>query len=485
MHNNRRATLHYLISLLLFASYGIQVCPFLDSLTPAELLLPIITVFAAQWLIRRTAITPRLESLKPEQRVAHLFRADLTVFLIGGALLAAYFQTQYQFPLESGGKVIVGMTLLGFFIACELALHKEYELSQQLMASGVQLKPDNSPMPISRKFSWFASACAIAIVGVIFLLINKDLEWLIHTGDSIPLATSQRYILTEISFVVAILMAYVLAIILGYSRNLKLFIENQNSTLAAVADGDLTISAPVTSNDEFGLMAERTNLTINELNRRTSELNTTRDASILGLASLAETRDNETGAHIIRTQHYVKVLAEYLRNQGHFTEILTDETIELLFKSAPLHDVGKVGIPDSILLKPGKLTDDEFEIMKRHPMIGAEALRVAEAQLGSNSFLRYASEISESHHEKWDGSGYPKGLTGEEIPLSGRLMAVADVYDALISKRVYKPAFSHDKACSIIREGNGSHFDPLLIEAFNACEEEFKAVAEAHKDNEH
>ena len=165
-----------------------------------------------------------------------------------------------------------------------------------------------------------------------------------------------------------------------------------------------------------------------------AELQQTRDVSILALASLAETRDNETGAHILRTQSYVKALAIRLKDHPDFRGELTSEFIDLLFKSAPLHDVGKVGIPDNILLKPGKLTDEEFEVMKQHAQLGSDALLVAESQLGSNSFLRLAREIAASHHEKWNGSGYPLGSKGDGIPLSARLMALADVYDALISK---------------------------------------------------
>lgn len=217
---------------------------------------------------------------------------------------------------------------------------------------------------------------------------------------------------------------------------------------------------------------------------RTAELSITKDITIHALASLAETRDNETGNHIRRTQHYVRALAEYLANQGTFKDELSAENIELLYKSAPLHDVGKVGIPDSILLKPGKLTDDEFVIMKTHAALGAEAIIEAESSHPEleTSFLRYAREIAQNHHEKWDGSGYPKGLSGLDIPLSGRLMAVADVYDALISKRVYKPAFDHEKAKAIIIEGKSTHFDPDIVDAFISLEATFKEIAARYQD---
>jgi len=217
---------------------------------------------------------------------------------------------------------------------------------------------------------------------------------------------------------------------------------------------------------------------------RTRELALTQEVTIYSLASLAETRDPETGGHILRTQRYVRVLAEKLKLNPRFQTFLDDQTIDLLFKSAPLHDIGKVGVLDYILLKPDKLTDGEFEEMKKHTTYGRDALRVAELKLGDNSFMRYAREIACTHQEKWDGSGYPEGLKGEEIPISGRLMAVADVYDALISKRVYKPPFSHQKAVAIIREGKGRHFDPDMVDAFVAVENDFRRIAMEFADSE-
>ncbi len=215
-----------------------------------------------------------------------------------------------------------------------------------------------------------------------------------------------------------------------------------------------------------------------EVQKRIREVALIQDTTIIAMASLAETRDNETGDHIRRTQNYVSLLARQLQTHPRFRDALSDAVIDLLHKSAPLHDIGKIGIPDRILLKPGKLEADEFEIMKTHAALGLEAIRKAERYLeGETNFLSYAREIAGSHHEKWDGSGYPQGLMGEAIPVSARLMAVADVYDALISKRVYKPAFSHEQAVEIIREGRGGHFDPDIVDAFLSVEQRFNDVA--------
>jgi putative two-component system response regulator len=218
--------------------------------------------------------------------------------------------------------------------------------------------------------------------------------------------------------------------------------------------------------------------------QRTAELADMQDAITLAMASLAETRDNETGNHIRRTQHYVVVLAQLLRNHPRFSDELSDANIDLLFKSAPLHDIGKVGIPDRILLKPGKLDPDEFEIMKLHTVYGRDVIVSVEKQLhGSNAYLRYAREIAYSHQEKFDGSGYPQGLVGDAIPMAARLMAVADVYDALVSRRVYKPAFSHEAALEIMRAGSGTHFDPDVVDAMLGAEQRFKDIAVQFSDD--
>ena len=222
-----------------------------------------------------------------------------------------------------------------------------------------------------------------------------------------------------------------------------------------------------------------------QVERRTREVSAIQDVTILALASLAETRDSDTGNHILRTQHYVRSLALQLRTHPRFSAFLTDYNTQMLFKSAPLHDIGKVGIPDRILLKPGRLTPEEFEIMKTHTTLGRDAIEHAERALGTNvDFLRLAKEIAYSHQEKWDGSGYPQGLVGEAIPLSARLMAVADVYDALISRRIYKTPMSHAQAVEVMRAGRGSHFDPDVVDAFLAIEDEFKATAERFSDSD-
>ncbi|MDR2077180.1 MAG: two-component system response regulator [Desulfovibrio sp.] len=216
---------------------------------------------------------------------------------------------------------------------------------------------------------------------------------------------------------------------------------------------------------------------------RTRQLAALQDAIIIAMASMAETRDNETGHHIRRTQLYVRELALYLRRDSRFAQALTDKYIALLFKSAPLHDIGKVGVPDRILLKPGPLTPDEFEEMKKHTLYGRDTIIAAERSMAEpQTFLEVAREIAYAHHEKWDGSGYPQGIGGEAIPLCARLMALADVYDALISKRVYKNAIPHEETVGIILKGRGQHFDPDVVDAFLEVRGAFNAIAERFRE---
>lgn len=207
------------------------------------------------------------------------------------------------------------------------------------------------------------------------------------------------------------------------------------------------------------------------------ELTAVRDVVLLAMGSLAETRNNESVNHIRRTSRFVKVLAQELSQTAGYREILTPDTIEMMFRAAPLHDLGKAGVSDSLLLKPGKLTDEEYERVKRHTLHGRDALRNAQTLLGlSAPFLDIACDITGCHHERWDGSGYPDGLTGEEIPIAARLMALADVYDALVTYRSYKPAFSHGVAVEIIKGGRGTQFAPEVVDAFLAAEQAFQDI---------
>ncbi len=222
-----------------------------------------------------------------------------------------------------------------------------------------------------------------------------------------------------------------------------------------------------------------------EVARRMAENQLIQDISIHALARLAETRDAETSNHLRRTREYMRTLALKLRNHPRFASFLTDRNVQLLAKSAPLHDIGKVGIPDHILLKPGRLSPEEWEIMKTHTRLGSEAIEQAERDAERPvEFLTLAKEIACYHHERWNGGGYPEGLVGDAIPISARLMALADVFDALISRRAYKPPMSHGQARDIIAAERGRHFDPDMVDAFLAHFDEFRAIAERYGDHD-
>lgn len=208
-----------------------------------------------------------------------------------------------------------------------------------------------------------------------------------------------------------------------------------------------------------------------------------RDLVIFSLAKLAESRDPETGAHLERIREYVRTLADELSYHPLFQDIIDADYIRAMYQTSPLHDIGKVGVPDEVLLKPGRLTDREMGIMKQHTVIGAQTLDAALEVHPNAWFLRFARDIAQHHHERFDGKGYPQGLAGEAIPLCGRITAVADVYDALTTKRVYKPAFSHEKSKEIIVQGRGTQFDPRIVDAFLAREADFIRIKEQLSDD--
>jgi len=474
--------LHYLAALIFIGLYGVQICPFIESLTPLQLATPLAIIIGLQYLLRATVVSSIIDNMPYEIRVMRKFQLEWTLFLFSGVLLTTINSVYYDFPIASGLKMILGFVTIGFFTSVDIALQEEHRLALFFRHQNITIIPKKNYFPLVGKFSIFATTSILFLISIFFLVISKDLDWLAHIGQRVTMTQAQHSIMLEFAFIGIVMLGYMLVVILSYARNLKHFFSSENHILEQATAGKLENSVTVSTNDEFGIMAHHTNIMIDTLLKRTRELQQTRDVTIHSLASLAETRDNETGAHILRTQHYVRALAMELRDQPRFKDKLDDETIDLFYKSAPLHDIGKVGIPDKILLKPGKLDTDEFEIMKTHASLGGEALQRAEQELGSTSFLSHARDIANTHHEKWDGSGYPLGLKGDDIPISGRLMAVADVYDALISKRVYKPAFSHEKAMEIILQGSGSHFDSEVVDALLRIEVEFKAIATRYTD---
>jgi HD-GYP domain-containing protein (c-di-GMP phosphodiesterase class II) len=478
---SNRATVHYLFSLLALTVYGGQVCPFIDSLNIVTWALLLAIVFGSVLVLRCFALRLALGGDSTVNRVGRRFIAETAMFVAAGTFIAVYNFIAFGFPALSGSKIVIVFLSLGFFAAMDLALEEERQIAVEARSRGVDLVPERRALPVTGKFAIIISVSVLFMSAVAFLVLNRDLIWLAGMKRA-EIPSASRVVLLEMGFVGAVFLAEILNLILAYAKNLRLFFSSENSTLSAVASGDLNSRVPVSTNDEFGAMARYTNRMIEELRTRTEEVQRTQDVTILALKDLAETRDNETGMHILRTQRYVRVLAEYLREHPGFREVLDEGTIDLLFKSAPLHDIGKVGVRDSILLKPARLTSEEVEEMKKHTVYGRDALARAERALGESSFLRIAAEMAYTHHEKWDGTGYPDGLKRDNIPVSGRLMALADVYDALVFKRVYKSALSHEQAYELIVKDKGKHFDPDVVDAFLSKEDVFRSIAEKFKD---
>lgn len=481
MNASRKFAAHYLFSLAVLSVYGGKVCPFVDSLNIYHWIALLVFIFATM-AVARGALAGRLvDAHPPEARSTRQFFFDFGLFVAGGLAETGYNIAVHDFPFSSGLKIVIGFGALGFFTALDTSLEAERLVSLAFQKEGRSIVPDVKKFPLTFKFSLVAVVTLLFLFAVNSLVIIRDLAWL---GKVAPdeLARAKMQIAVEQFFIAVVSLIELMNLILAYSKNLRMFFGNQNTALEAVSRGKLETRVVVSTNDEFGVMGAYSNEMIIKLQERTQDLLRTQDVAILSMTTLAEVRDNETGRHILRTQRYVKELALCLQKTAEYGSALDDETINLLFKSAPLHDIGKVGIPDVILHKPGKHTDEEFAIMKKHAEYGRNALKETEKLLGTNSFLRYASEIAGSHHEKWDGTGYPENLKGTDIPLSARLMAVADVYDALISKRVYKPAMSHETARKIIVEGKGKHFDPVIVEIFLQVEERFMEIGGQFRD---
>jgi response regulator RpfG family c-di-GMP phosphodiesterase len=467
----------YTIAGVIFGTYGGRVCPMLETLSGVEIgthvSITFIALFLTRHLLSKNGVFPFSGQLS---------KLDTLLFFLFSIPLALFYNFSYEFPYDSNLKVLFGMTLFGFLTGTILEL---LDKNRYVTTPGFITSLTGERRSIIKQMVSLFSLLIIALTASLTMIQFKDIYWLENNPERFLDGSGKLSVIKEFLYVALVLVGYSSSIIVLWTKLLKQIFDSQEVALEKVSAGNVDVRVPIYDNDELGSVASLTNEMLDSLHNTREEVEHTRDIAIVSLSALAETRDNETGAHIIRTQKYVRALALYMSSNPEYAKTLTPSYIELLHKSAPLHDMGKVGVPDSVLLKPGKLTDQEFEIMKQHPQIGAEALSFAEEQLGPCSFLNVAKEISLTHHEKWDGSGYPNQLSGKNIPISGRLMALADVYDALISKRVYKPAFSHDKAKAIIVEGSGSHFDPQVVEAFLSIESEFVDIAHRFKDKSH
>lgn len=475
-----RAALHYTWCVAVLAIYGGQVCPYIEGLGVTHWLTVLSAFFLILYTLRTGLLMRTIIDAPPNRQASRQFMLELGLFMAMGLSLTTFNMVAFDFPMDSGAKVIVGVLTLGFFASADLSLERERIVAAEFMQTGRAINPGTRYFPLTAKFLIIAFTSVLLLTLVIFLVISKDLDWLSDLSGR-DHARARLAVLGELGFIAGVVLAGISNLLYSYSRNLNMFFGNENHSLKTVARGDFSVRVPVSTNDEFGVMGWYTNRMIGQLGSSIEEIKKTQDATILSLASLAEKRDAETGMHIMRTKFYVRALANRLKNHARFSETLTPENIELIHKSAPLHDIGKVGVPDAVLHKTTDLEPEEFEIMKRHPIMGGDALRDAEAVLGESSFLRLAREIAYSHHEKWDGSGYPEGLKGNDIPLAARLVALADVYDALRFERTYKPAFPHEEARRLILNERNKHFDPDVVDAFIEAESEFMEIAQEYR----
>ena len=484
-YDAKKTFIFYFLAAAVFAIYGGRVCPMLETLTLPEVFTQVGITYSALFLARHTISTRAKDADIYILATKNLVKLDVALAFIASIPLTVYYSLVYDFPFDSQAKVIFGMTMFGFLTGFILDLHSKITSLNEIDGSlGVTSQSPSERRSMVTQAIFLVVVLLVALATSLTMITIKDIYWLENNPARLLDGSGKTSIIKEFVFVSFALSSYSIYIMFLWSTLIKRIFSGHEEALERVKSGEISSRLPVYSNDELGAVALMTNAMLDSLEESQDEIQVTRDAAIVSLAALAESRDNETGAHIIRTQQYVKILAQEIAKVEKHQNQLTPNYIDLLYKSAPLHDVGKVGIPDAVLLKPGKLTDEEFEVMKQHAQIGANALSIAEERLGKSTFLTVAREISLTHHEKWDGSGYPNKLSRDAIPIAGRLMALADVYDALISKRIYKPAFSHEKAKAIILEGSGSHFDPDVVDAFLAVESGFIDIASEYKDRD-
>lgn len=476
----RRLSSHYGVFVLIYTLYGYQVCPYLDDLTLPQIMFPAIGAILLHWALRTTLLRQQRSRINNLQS-SWQFRFDLGGFLVLGTALAAYNFIVFGFPPGSGGKVFFGFAVLGTYIAMDLALNRDLKMGERLRSQGKVFAVNEQFMPYQTKFLLFSGLNILVVASVGLLVAMKDLTWALSATQETT--RIQGLVLMDMTFVVAIVGGYIMLVVRQYSAKIAFSLSEETKTLQAVSDGDLASRVTVVSNDEFGQVAVLTNAMIGQLQKSLDEVSRSRSAIIQALVALAAKRDNETGLHLKRTQSYVELLCSVLAKTENLQDALSADTIADIVQAAPLHDIGKVGVPDAILRKPGRLDDQEYEVMKTHAALGASALEEADAILGGSPFIQTAIDIAIAHHERWDGKGYPYGLAGEQIPLAARIMAVADVYDALRSKRVYKPAMEHEQARSILMDGAGTQFDPTIVAAFIAVEQNIACIADDLSDS--
>jgi response regulator RpfG family c-di-GMP phosphodiesterase len=464
---------HHAVAAAIITTYGIYVCSFIDSLAPAIWLLTVMVILAVQAggaILIRQALAGAGHCVDPQSA----FKAELAAFVAGGAVLGAFNYVAHGFPVGSALKSALGFTTIGLFAAADQAIH----WTHRRFAAGW-----SAPFTGIRWSLVARVGTAITIVMTLMIALSGLLIYrLIEDGAQADRKTS-LLLAFELAFVLLVFVGYIVNLLRGIGELVRKGLTEQIETLQSAKTDPASRRARIATGDEIGLVATEINHLLDQLERAGADAARASDGIIRGLLSLASTRDNETGAHIRRTQAYVSLLVDDLiANAPEFG--LARDAARHIVAAAPLHDIGKVAVPDAILRKPGRLDAAEFEVMKGHVAGGVAVIDSIIAEVGGTPFLTTARAIIAGHHEKYDGTGYPARLSGTDIPLAGRVMAVADVYDALRSARVYKPAMDRATARTIIETGAGTHFDPVVVSAFLRQEPAIDALARALADCE-
>jgi HD-GYP domain-containing protein (c-di-GMP phosphodiesterase class II) len=465
---------HHLVAAVVLTLYGRHVCSYAEGLPLATWL----AVLVSAQLLSIGARALLLPHALAEHAAAprRLFTLDWVIFAATGALVGAVNTLALGLPPASGLKLAIGCWLYGFFVAAETALG--LAAARFSTADDAGFDPRVGFRPLWQRL---VASAALVIGGmgiIVFLLLLR----LVELRDEGALQSDAFVTAVALEMAVAVAVAMVLSVRLVKiaAGVIGLALAQQVSTLRAVGDGRLDSAARIGTADEIGLVSLELNALVRRLADRTVRLAAAEAATVRALVTVAAVRDSDTGRHLDRTQAFVRLLCERLVARG----ALAAEAAESIIAAAPLHDIGKVGVPDAVLNKPGRLSDEEMAVMRTHVAQGEAAIARALAETGPVPLLVTAEALIAGHHERWDGKGYPRGLAGEAIPFAGRIMAIADVYDALRSPRVYKPPFSREDARRLILEGAGTQFDPALVADFSALEPAFDRIATEMADGE-
>lgn len=463
-----RSAAHHLVFSVFVTIYGYSVCNFINGLQVALWAATLVPVGVAQWLLRNI-VAGRIALTAPASRPRLAFFSELGVFVLGGAVIGIVNTVLHGFPAGSGMKAMLGFVTIGIFAGVDQAFVQTRIRFEQ---GGMVASRDMVRSPFSIRLGLSIGVVVALVLGIASLLVLRGIE-----DGAFSDISGFRRLAIEFAFVFGVIVCYVANVARGAEKLFAKAISEQVQTLSDARDGKARRRATVGTQDEIGFVSGEINHLLDELDRAYEATTRTNDAIMKALIGLAGARDNETGGHLQRTQGYVGLLCEQLSLDPDLAPTLTPQAISDIIGAAPLHDIGKVAVPDRVLLKPGRLTPDEYDMMKTHVAHGLAVIDKVIADVGITPYLAAARDVIAGHHEHWNGAGYPFGKKGTDIPLAGRVMALADVYDALRSARVYKPAISHAEARQILIDCAGTQFDPMVVAAFLVVEPQFERIA--------